>query len=398
MSARLSSIAALMSSVLVLIAGNGLANTLVPLRGKLEGFPDLAIGLLGSAYFGGMLAGTLAAPGIIARAGYIRAFSAFVSTAVVLTLVYPLAVYPAAWVGLRYGLGFVFSGFYAVIEAWLSDKSTNADRGRIYAAYQVVSYGATAAGQEILTAVDPHSAALFSITAGLFALSMLPMAFTQAEPPPKPRILSLRLRWIGRTAPVAAVGSFAIGCANGSFWALAPVYGLSLGFGPGRVAGFITAVILGTALALYPVGRLSDRADRRVVLIAFAAVGALAEVVLALGSTLSFGLVCGLGFAVGATTMVLYTLAVSHANDRAGPAQAVTVSSGLLFLYCGGAILAPVLASGLMARFGAQALFVQNAATHAALAGFALWRVLVRERGAARPRQPSLAELEPGRG
>ena len=97
-----------------------------------------------------------------------------------------------------------------------------------------------------------------------------------------------------------------------------------------RVAGFITAVILGTARSRYPVGRLSDRADRRVVLIAFAAVGALAEVVLALGSTLSFGLVCGLGFAVGATTMVLYTLAVSHANDRAGPAQAVTVSAGLI--------------------------------------------------------------------
>lgn len=398
MPAAASSITALLSSVLLLIAGNGLINTLVPLRGKLEGFPDLALGLLGSAYFAGMLAGTLAAPGIIARAGYIRAFAAFVAGAVVLTLVYPLAVQPAAWVGLRYGIGFLFSGFYAVIEAWLSDKSNNATRGRIYAVYQIVSYAGTATGQEILAFIDPRSPALFSITAGFFALAMLPMAFTQAEPPPKPRTVSLRLPWLHGTAPVATVSSFAIGCANGSFWALAPVYGLGLGFAPSQVAGFITAVIMGTALALYPVGRLSDRADRRLVLIGFSAVGALAEVALALGSALSFGVLCGLGFAVGATTMVLYTLAVSHANDRAGPDHAVSVSSGILFLYCVGAILAPIVASSLMARFGGSALFVQNAATHAALAGFALWRIGVRGAGPTLKREPSLREGQPGRG
>ena len=138
MPAAVSSIAALLSSVLVLIAGNGLVNTLVPLRAKMEGFPDLAIGLLGSGYFAGMLAGTLAAPSLIARAGYIRAFAAFVAGAVVVALIYPLAVVPAVWVGLRYAIGFLFSGFYAVIEAWLSDKSSDADRGRVYAVYQVV--------------------------------------------------------------------------------------------------------------------------------------------------------------------------------------------------------------------------------------------------------------------
>ena len=398
MPAAVSSIAALLSSVLLLIAGNGLVNTLVPLRAKMEGFPDLAIGLLGSGYFAGMLAGTLAAPALIARAGYIRAFAAFVAGAVAVSLVYPLAAVPAVWVGLRYAMGFLFSGFYAVIEAWLSDKSSDGNRGRVYAVYQVVSYGATAAGQEVLAFADPRSAALFSLVAGLFALAMLPMAFTKAEPPPKPRTVSLRLPWLWSTAPVAAVASFAIGCANGSFWAMAPVYGLSLGFDAGRVAGFITCVIVGTALALYPAGRLSDRADRRLVRIGFAGSGALAEAALALGSALPYGAVCALGFAVGSTTMVLYTLAVSHANDRAGPLHAVTVSSGLLFLYCAGAILAPVLAAALMAQFGTAALFWQNGATHAALAGYALWRVGVRGRGPALRRSPTLGEIEPGRG
>ena len=387
---------ALLNSVLLLIAGNGLLNTLVPMRGKLEGFGDLSIGLLGSAYFAGMLAGTLAAPAIILRAGYIRAFSAFVALAIVISLTYPAAVQPAVWVGLRYAIGFVFSGFYAVIEAWLTDKSDNSNRGRVYALYQIVTYAGTAGGQQMLALVDPRSPALFSVSAGLFALAMLPMAFTKAEPPPRPRSISLRLPWLIRVAPVAGVSVLLIGCANGSFWALAPVYGLSLGLSPGKVATFITAVIIGTALALYPVGKLSDRMDRRKVLIVFSLVGALAEALLAGASAFPFFVLAGLGLVVGATTMVLYMLAVSHANDRAGPEHAVTVSSGMLFLYCSGAIVAPIFASMLMARFGAQALFAQNAVMHLLLVGFVLWRIAVRDRAFPAAALHGLRKAEPG--
>ena len=293
-----SSMSALLNSVLLLIAGNGLLNTLVPMQGKLQGFGDVSIGLLGSAYFAGMLAGTLAAPALISRAGYIRAFSAFVALSVVITLTYPAVVEPAAWVGLRYAIGFVFSGFYAVIEAWLTDRSDNSNRGRVYALYQIVTYAGTAGGQQLLNIFDPRSPALFSISAALFALAMLPMAFTKAEPPPRPRTISLRLPWLMRTAPVAGVSVLLIGCANGSFWSLAPVYGLGLGLSPGRVATFITAVILGTALALYPVGKLSDRLDRRKVLIVFSLAGAFAEALLAGASRFNFAIVTSLGFAV----------------------------------------------------------------------------------------------------
>ena len=377
-----SSMSALLNSVLLLIAGNGLLNTLIPMQGKLEGFADVSIGLLGAAYFAGMLAGTLAAPAIILRAGYIRAFSAFVALAIVISLTYPVTVQPWVWVGLRYAIGFVFSGFYAVIEAWLTDKSDNSNRGRVYALYQIVTYTGTASGQQVLAFFDPKSPALFSISAGLFALAMLPMAFTQAEPPPRPRSVSLRLPWLMRVAPVAGVSVFLIGATNGSFWALAPVYGLGLGLSSGHVATFITAVIVGTAMALYPVGKLSDRMDRRIVLIAFSSAGALAELLLANATGFPFVVLAGLGVAVGATTMVLYMLAVSHANDRAGPEHAVTVSSGMLFIYCTGAILAPILTSSLMTRFGVQVLFAQNALMHILLVAFVVWRVAVRESAA----------------
>ena len=387
---------ALLNSVLLLIAGNGLLNTLVPMQGKLQGFGDVTIGLLGSAYFAGMLAGTLAAPALISRAGYIRAFSAFVALSVVITLTFPAVTQPAAWVGLRYAIGFVFSGFYAVIEAWLTDRSDNTNRGRVYALYQIVTYAGTAGGQQLLNVFDPRSTALFSISAALFALAMLPMAFTTAEPPPSPRTISLRLPWLMRTAPIGGVSVLLIGCANGSFWSLAPAYGLSRGLSPGHVATFVTAVILGTALALYPVGKLSDRMDRRKVMIGFALAGALAEGLLASASHFHFALIAALGFAVGATTMVLYMLAVSHANDRAGPEYAVQVSSGMLFLYCSGAIVSPIFASMLMARYGAEALFLQNGVFHLVLVAFALWRIATRDRTVRSRLVGGLGKPEPG--
>jgi MFS family permease len=146
----ISSLAALLTSVIVLISGNGLLSTLVPLRAKLEHFPEFSIGILGSVYFAGMLAGTLAAPAILRRAGYIRAFSAFVSLAIMVTLIFPIILNPLIWISLRGLLGFAFAGLYGVIEAWISAKSENANRGRIYGVYQVANFVGSAIGQQIL--------------------------------------------------------------------------------------------------------------------------------------------------------------------------------------------------------------------------------------------------------
>ena len=131
----LSSIAALLLSVLLLIGGNALIGVTTPLRARIEGFPDLTVGLLGSAYFAGMLAGTLAAPAIIRRGGHIRAFTAFVALAVASVVMMPVFVSPAVWLACRALLGFVFAGLYAIIEAWINARASNANRGALYALY-----------------------------------------------------------------------------------------------------------------------------------------------------------------------------------------------------------------------------------------------------------------------
>jgi len=127
------SIAALLFSVLLLIGGNSLVGVATPLRARIEGFPDLTVGLLGSVYFAGMLAGTLAAPAIIRRGGHIRAYAAFVALAVVSVILMPVMLFPFAWLACRALIGFVFAGLYAVIESWINAKATNANRGALYA-------------------------------------------------------------------------------------------------------------------------------------------------------------------------------------------------------------------------------------------------------------------------
>ena len=362
----------------MLIAGNGLLSTLTPLRGKLDGFSPFAIGLLGSVYFFGMLGGTLLAPAVVRRAGYIRAFSAFTSLAIVDALAYPVLPDPVAWIVLRGGLGLAFAGLYGVIDAWLAAKSRNAERGRTYGLYQIVNFAGSAGGQQVLTVADPRSFGLFSLAAGLFALAILPLAFTATDPPAAPRSATIRLRWLFATSPVGAVAALFIGAANGSLWSLGPVYALGLGFSPSQAASFMTCVVLGSAIAVYPVGRLSDAFDRRHVLCASALVGAVVEVALGRGLGLGLVAVSALGVALGASTSTLYTLAVAHTNDRAPSEHAVGVSAGLLFLYCVGAIVGPTSGSALMAALGAPALFMQNAVLHVALAGFTLRRILAR--------------------
>lgn len=373
-----SSLAALLVSVFVLITGNGLLNTLVPLRTKLDGFPELAIGLVGSAYFGGMLVGSFTSAAVIRRTGAKLAFAIFAGLTVLCAVLFPLAEGPFSWIALRAVLGFAFAGLYAVIEATLNARSDNSNRGGVYALYQVVTFAGSAAGQELIAATKPQADLLFGVAALCLAAAIVPILMSRGPAPRVSRSVSLQLRWMARLSPIGTVAAACIGAANGSFYSLAPVYGLGLGLSSAHVATFMTATIVGTALAVYPVARLSDAHDRRVVLLVFAAIGVLAEAMLAMTSHGSMLLMSCLGLGIGASTMVLYTVAISHVNDRAGPENGVEVSSTMLFIYCVGAIIGPALASATMSWFGPAALFVQNAAIHAALVGFVAWRLLRR--------------------
>jgi MFS family permease len=371
-------IVALLFSVLALIAGNALHNTLVPLRGKLEGFSSISLGLLGSAFFAGMLAGTLLGPAVIRRVGHVRAYAIFAAMAVIVAVSYPLHVSPGWWMVLRAIVGFAFAGLYGVIDGWVQGKADNEHRGQIGAVYQFVHFLAVAGGQMLLPTSDPQSFQLFTTVGILFALSIIPFALSRTAPPALPETARLEIGWLFRNAQVSAVACLGIGAANGSFWSLSPVLGAAIGMTTTEIATFLTATILGSASAVIPIGRYSDRHDRRLVMAAMMGVACALEIGLfAVGGLPSFGMAIA-GFMLGTVVMTLYSVASAHANDRSAPEHAITVASGLLFLYSIGAIVGPAIAAAMMARLGPQALLLFMAIVHATMLLVAVLRMRAR--------------------
>jgi len=371
-------VSALLVSVVILIAGNGLSSTLIPLSATAASFPPLSIGLIGSAYFGGMLVGCIAAPRIIARAGHIRAFSAFVAIATVTTLLHPIFVDPAAWAGIRAFTGFCFAGLYATIESWMHDKADNVVRGRVLAIYQIVHYAGSAIGQQAIRLISPAAFVPFSMVAAALALSVLPLAYTRSDPPTPPPAPRLRCSWLFRISPVGVVGALVSGSANGTFWSLAPVFAERSGMGAGGVASFMTAAIFGGALVQWPVGRLADHRDRRHIMLVAIAVAVAAQLALVWFAKSDAWVLIALAAAVGASALVLYPLSSAHTQDLGGRENAVEVSSGLLLAYTIGAVVGPTTAAWLMGWIGPQALFMHNAAIHIVFVVFIVWRLWQR--------------------
>ncbi|MCZ7659085.1 MAG: MFS transporter [Xanthobacteraceae bacterium] len=369
---------ALLAAVFILIAGNGLFTTLVPLAATAASFSDLTLGFIGSGYFAGMLVGCLAAPRIVARAGHIRAFAAFVSVASVSALAHPLYVDPLAWGVIRSITGFCFAGLYATMESWLHDKADNVVRGRLMALYQIVHYAGSASGQQAIRFVTPSSFVPFSMVAAALALAVLPLALTRTDPPSAPPVPRLRLAWLYRISPVAVAGVFAAGIANGTMWSLAPAFAERSGLDPGGVASFMTAVILGAAAVQWPIGRIADRHDRRFVMLIAMVIAAAAEIALAAFAESPPMVLISLAAAVGASSLVLYPLSSSHAQDLGGRENAVEVSSALLLTYTIGAVVGPTTAAWLMDRIGPEALFMHNAAVHVVLVALIVLRLWQR--------------------
>ena len=373
------SVAALLVSVTFFVTGGGLLMTIIPLGGRAHGFSERELGALGSTYFFGMLLGALINPLFVRHSGHARAFVASIAISVIATLILPVTHEPVAWMLSRGLVGFAFAGLYATVEGWLQAKSDNATRGKVLALYSVTQYGGWAIGNQLVHLDEPTSFVLYSLGAALLTAGILPLTVTTADPPDRPTTPKLPFLWLMRTAPIGVVAVFLIGAANGPFWSLVPVWASTLGYGPDDIAVLMTFITLGSAALQIPIGRMSDRFDRRLVLIALVLSAAVIETGIArYGAVLPFWGLVAAGFAIGSVLATPYYVATAHTNDRTGRAQAVGVAAVLLFSYCVGAIVGPLTAAEAVKRFGPSALHVHNAVVHCSIAAFVLVRMLMR--------------------
>lgn len=378
MIAALAPIGALLLSVALLLVGNGLHGTLVPVRANIEAFSAASIGLIGSGYFVGFVLGCLWCPLIVQRVGHIRSFAALAALASALALSHPLLTHPLTWIVLRAVTGFCFAGLYTVIESWLNEKASNENRGQVLSVYQIVNLGALTCGQFLLITADPAGYPLFSIVAILIALSVLPVSVGATQAPLPIAQVKIRLRWLYATSPVGVFGCFAVGLANGAFWTLAPVFARESGLSVPQIAEFMAITILGGAAFQYPLGRLSDRIDRRRVIAGVCVAGALIAVGLVAASLLQWTVLLPLAFVFGGFAFPLYALCLAHANDFATADHFFSVSGGLLLTYGIGAIVGPAAASFAMQLTAPAALYGFTAAVHLGVALLVIGRIRKR--------------------
>ena len=378
MAPHLRPIASLLLAVALLLAGNGLQFTLLPLRGTAEGMGTLALGLIGSAYYVGFVLGCLFGPYVILRAGHIRAFAAMVAVAAAVTLAYALAPAASAWAMFRLVTGFCLAGFYLIIESWLNDGATNANRGLVMSAYIVVNFIAITLGQMMVTLYPVEQSGSFMLAAILSSLAIVPVALTRSAQPAPITVVRFRPFALYEAAPVALVASFAIGIANGAFWGLGALSAAGSGLDVRDVALFMSIAVVAGAFAQWPLGRVSDRIDRRIVLtiiLVGAAVSGLA--IFFFGGSVM--LLIAFGFLFGALALPGYSLAAAHGYDKSARADLVATSATILLANGLGSAIGPLAAGALMTAQGPRALFLFTAIVQTLLAAYVFYRTRVQE-------------------
>lgn len=371
-------ILSLLRGTAFLLAASGLHGLLLPLRGQLEGFSTTSLGLIGTAWAAGFVLGCYFAPRIVRRAGHVRAFGTFAACGAIIALLTGLIIHETAWIILRAFTGFVMAGAFMVIESWLNEKSTNENRGTVFGLYMMVTYASIMGGQMIVAAGDVGSASLFMITGIFFCLSLIPTAVSTASHPQPLQDVSLDLKGLYANSPVSAVSCLLIGIANGAWGTLGAVYGARIGVSTAEIALMMSLVVIAGAFMQLPAGRISDRTDRRYVLIGAAGGASLFALLIFLVQPRSGAVVLAMAAAYGAFAYTLYSIAVAHANDHAKAEEFVKVSGGLLILYGFGTMIGPMLAAGMMEWWRPESLFLATALAHLLIAAYTALRIRQR--------------------
>ncbi len=369
---------ALLVGVGAAMLANGVQGPLFGVRATIEDFSTTMTGLVMAGYFAGFAIGSFVVPTLVTRVGHIRVFAAVASLISIATILPPVIINPWVWVLLRVMIGIGYAGLYIVAESWVNDAAPNANRGRLLSIYMVISLACMAAGPLLVNVADPGGFVLFILASALVSAALIPVLLTvrpapRVEAPSKMTIIDLY-----RNSPLGVIGGIGNGLANGAFIGLSVVYAQRLGYSVSDSALFLTIAILGAGILQWPLGYISDRFDRRLII---AIVVFLAAILAAAGALLDMQdrrTAIVLMFLYGGTMIPLYSLFLAHMNDHLRQDQMVAAASGFVLLVGTSAAFGPIISSWLMDRFGDSSFFSFQSVVLAMTGCFALWRMTQR--------------------
>ena len=368
---------ALLLGMLFLKLGNGLQGTLLGVRGELEGFSTFEMSVVMSAYFLGFLGASKLVPDLIRRVGHVRVFAALASFISAILILYPLLVNPWVWTGGRVIIGFCFCGVYIAAESWLNNAATNENRGQLLSSYMVVQMAGIVAAQLLLLTGDPSGFELFVLISVLVSISFAPILLSITPTPAFETTKPMSIKELFSTSPLGCVGMFFLGGILSAQFGMAPVFGTNADLSLPQISIFVAAFYVGAMVFQFPVGWLSDRMDRRVLIVVTSAIGFIAAVTAIFGENI-FIILLGSAFFIGGMSNPLYSLLIAYTNDFLEPDDMASASGGLLFLNGLGAISGPLFTGYLMTEIGPIGFFVILAALLGVLTVYGFYRMTQR--------------------
>ncbi|MFT6114233.1 MAG: MFS family permease [Glaciecola sp.] len=354
-------LAALLISDALVLLGHGLLLTLLPVTASQLGFTDFQVGLTASSYFIGFVAGCLATPFVLKRVGHIRTFAVLASAYTALILFFGWSQSFIGWMLLRFMIGAMIAGIYMIIESWLNERADTHNRGAILSFYAMLNLTMITLAQQLLNLGNVDTSLLFALAGIFLSLSIVPVSITLALAPTPIKKVSVDFAKVWRHSHIGIIGSIFTGLITGSFWALAPIYANDSGFTTFQLANFMSAVVLGGALFQIPLGRFSDKFDRRIILIFIALGGAIISFLTFMASFQSFyagAVSTGLAFMWGAFGMTMYAICLAHANDNADSSDFVDIGSAMLLTYGLSSAIGASVSSAFMSILGHHFLFI----------------------------------------
>lgn len=384
-------VASVMSASLMLQIAAGVLGVSLPLAMAMAGWSGMVIGMVIAGYGAGFMAGAWIAPKVIRTIGHIRAYAAFAGGAAALTLLLALDSSVPWWLAARMGFGLCAAGIFAVAESWIADATPSERRGAVISVYQIVGRAGLILGPFLLAFPGVELTESFVIAGIFLALALIPVTATRRAQPAIPQGAGISPLRLFSIAPAAAVAAFAAGTVNSGVLAFAPLWAQTLD--PARAGGAAAAVMamiyFMSMLFQWPLGKLSDRMDRRLVIGALAGLSTVFAGLLAVFTDpgLRLGaLMIGLW---GAASLCYYGLSVAHAADRAAIHELPAIASGILLVWAAGSVIGPILAGLAYASpLESRGLFLFAAAVGFILFAAMFWRARVRKPAPAEDREP----------
>ncbi|WP_412508068.1 MFS transporter [Roseovarius sp. SYSU LYC5161] len=373
----LASVWALLLGMILIMIGNGMQATLMGVRGGLEGFGTLELSIITSGYFLGFLVGSRVAPELIRRVGHVRVFAALASFISAGLIAFPLLTDPYSWTAIRVVLGFCLSGVYVTAESWLNNASDNQSRGKVLSAYMIAQMLGMIAAQGLMNLGEASGFFLFVIPSILVSLSFAPILLSISPTPAFETAKPMSLRRLYENSPLASIGTLLLGGVFAAQFGMASIYGSAAGLSVAQITSFVAAIFVGSLVLQFPVGWLSDRMDRRVLILGLAAIGTVAGAGgLLLGA--QFELLLVLAFMVGGVANPLYALFIAYTNDYLDVEDMAAASGGLVFVYGVGAIVGPIATGQLMDLVGPGGFWLFITVLFLAITLYAGWRMTRR--------------------